>query len=315
VFSAEAVGAGLPPNSATPDSGSAADAGLDVAEPIPVRPLRLRELLDLPYALIQADIRTLAGLGGAGFAMAALLVVALTAAGSAATHGSDAGTAWVAIVSTLVFAWLLRIYLRGVTVPIGLARVHRQQLTWRAALRRSGTKSGPLLLSGLLYTLVGVGVLALGTPLLITLLPAVVWLAWLRARRMLVVPVLFEERVSHRVAVMRASLLVAGAEWQLVGLWLSLRLLLAVLVLPMIGIPLFVADFSGTHRWAVIALLTAGFLLIAGFAEVAESATRVVTYIDRRCRREAWDVRIPDLRTGFGDTGRGDTGFGGTAHA
>ncbi|MBF6328670.1 hypothetical protein IU452_09070 [Nocardia transvalensis] len=255
--------------------------------------MNIRELLDLPFALIQAHIRLLAGLVGAAFVPAAVLAVALTGAGSVATDGSDAGTAWSAIGSTAVLAWLLRLFVRGVVTPIGLAEVHRRPIGRREVFTHLRAHVRPLVAFHLLYTLIGVGVLALGAPLLITLLPAAVWLGWLRARRFVVVPVLFAESVPLGTAAARSKVLAGGGEWQLAWVWLYLRLLPVVLLVPLLGVLLFISDYSGTHRWAVIALATSATLLIGAFAEVVDSATRVVSYVDRRCRREAWDVRIP----------------------
>ena len=290
-------------------------SGLDGPESIPVRPLSFRELVDLPFAVIQADVRKLIVFVLAGLVLAEDLVVAITSGCSILTDGSDSGTAWSAILSTAVTAWLLRLFLRGVTVPIGVARARDSSLTWRAALRDFGGKFGPLLLDRLLHTATSVVVPAawilvalweLGSLLhndalfsLVVIVGVVVALAavptasWLRARRMCVVPVLFAETTSYGGAVGRAKILAAGAEWRLAGLWLALRGLLLVVAVPLLGLPLFVSDFSGTHRWAVIVLSTASVLLIAAFAEVVDSATSVVVDIDRRCRREAWDVRIP----------------------
>lgn len=269
-------------------------SGLDGPESIPVRPLSFRESVDLPFAVIQADIRKLIVFVVAGLVLAEDLVVATTSGFSILTDGSDTGTAWSAILSTAVTAWLLRLFLRGVTVPIGVARIQGGASTWRAALRRFGGKFGPLVLDRLLYTVIGVLLPALGVVLVVVgLFGAVPLVGWLRARRMCVAPVLFAESASYGGAVGRAKILAAGAEWRLTGLWLSLRAVLLVVAVPLLGLPLFVSDFSGTHRWAVIVLSTASVLLIAAFAEVVDSATSVVTYLDRRCRREAWDVRIP----------------------
>ncbi|MCM6776932.1 hypothetical protein NDR87_23580 [Nocardia sp. CDC159] len=277
---------------------SSAPAGFGVGseadgEAVPIRPLGFRELLDLPFAVLQSEIRLLAGLVAPAFVVAAAAVVAITAAGSAATDGSDAGTAGAAIGSTAVFAWLLRLFVRGVATPIGLAAVHRRAIGWRAALAGLRAELGPLLAFQAMYTLIGIAVLVPGIPLLITLLPALVWLGRLRAKRFAVLPVLFEESASYRVAVARAKVLAAGAEWQLAWLWVYLRALLLVLMVPLLAIPLFLSDFSGTHRWAVISLITAAVLLITAFTEVVDSITRVVSYVDRRCRREGWDIRIP----------------------
>lgn len=273
-------------------SGTAYDAG-ESGEAVPIRPLSFRENLDLPFAAIQAHVRLLAGLVGVGYVLATGAVAAITAAGSVATGGSDAGTAWAAVLSTLGFAWLLRSFTRGVTVPVILASVHRRPITWREALRRLGAAAGPLLRYRIMTTLIGLGVSVLGLVLILTVLPALAWLGWLRSRRCLSTPVLFEHPMRYRDTIARAKTLAAGAEWRLAGLWSCLRGLLLVLVVPLAGLTLFVAKISGTHRWAAIVLITAAVLLVAALAEVVESAADVVGYVDRRCRREGWDIRIP----------------------
>jgi hypothetical protein len=272
----------------------APDSGLYGAESVPIRPLSFRELLDLPFAVIQADIKKLAALGLAGLVLAEDIVVAITVTGSAATQGSDAGTAWSAILSTAVTAWLLRLFLRGVTVPIGLAGIHGQPMTWRGAMSRLGNRFGPLLRDRLISTVLGIGLPVVGgLVVLLGLLGTVPLLGWLRGRRLCVVPVLFAEQATYGGAVGRAKTLAVGAEWRLAGLWLAQRALFVVVSVPLLGLPLFISDFSGTHRWAVIVLATSGVLLIAAFTEVVDAATSVVCYLDRRCRREAMDVRIP----------------------
>ncbi|MQY22311.1 hypothetical protein [Nocardia macrotermitis] len=317
VFPAAAADHAGPSQSRTGSSAvsSTPVSGLDGPETIPLRPLSFREQVDLPFAVIQADVRKLIVFVVAGLVLAADLVIAVTSVGSVLTDGSDSGTAWSAILSTAVTAWLLRLFLRGVTVPIGVARITGDSLTWRAALRRFGGKLGPLLLDRLQHTLTSVlvpavwilvGLWQLGSVLdfpaigavcvilgIIVALIAAPLAGWLRARRMCAVPVLFAESASYGVSVGRAKILAAGAEWRLAGLWLSLRALLLLVSVPLLGLPLFVSDFSGTHRWAVIVLSTASVLLISAFAEVVDAAGSVVVYIDRRCRREAWDVRIP----------------------
>ncbi|WP_069165319.1 hypothetical protein [Nocardia altamirensis] len=255
--------------------------------------MTFRELLDVPFALVQANLPALAVLSAATFVLAELLVVAVTVGVSSMTDGSDAATAWAAVLSTACCAWLMRLVLRGTTVAIGLASIAGAPIGWRAALGRLGARIGPLLIFQLLYTTVGLGILALSVPLIITFPFGVVWLAWLRAKRFVVVPVVFAERASHRTAAARSKLLAAGAEWSVVGLWFVQRFLLGLLCVPLLGIPWYLSDFSGTHRWQVIVLLTGGALLIVAFGEVVEAATRVVSYVDRRCRREGADIRIP----------------------
>ncbi|WP_244891855.1 hypothetical protein [Nocardia beijingensis] len=278
---AGAVGAGTDPVPGSPGAT------------VPIRPLSFRELLDVPFALIQANIRALAGLSVPGLLLAETVVVAVTAGGSALTGGSDTGTAWSAILATAACAWLLRFVLRGTTVALGLATVGGAPIDRRTALRRFGATLGPLLVFQLLFTMVGVGVLAVSGLPIVTLPLAGIWLGWLRARRWVAVPVLFVERTSHRDGVARAKLLAEGAEWPTTGLWIVQRALFTLLAVPLLAIPLFVSDFSGTHRWPVLVLTTSAVLLLTAFGEVVEASSRVVCYVDRRCRREGLDIRIP----------------------
>ncbi|MEU6833131.1 hypothetical protein ABZ894_31185 [Nocardia beijingensis] len=278
---AGAVGAGTDPVPGSPGTT------------VPIRPLSFRELLDVPFALIQANIRALAGLSVPGLLLAEAVVVAVTAGGSALTGGSDTGTAWSAILATAFCAWLLRFTLRGTTVALGLATVGGAPIDRRTAIRRFGATLGPLLVFQLLFTMVGLGVLAVSGLPIVTLPLAGIWLGWLRARRWVAVPVLFVERTSHRLAVARAKLLAEGAEWPTTGLWIVQRALFTLLAVPLLAIPLFVSDFSGTHRWPVLVLTTSAVLLLTAFGEVVEASSRVVCYVDRRCRREGLDIRIP----------------------
>ncbi|MFE3100196.1 hypothetical protein [Nocardia tengchongensis] len=260
---------------------------------VPIRPMQFRELLDLPFALIQARIKTLGALLGVAWLAASALAVAGTVAAAAITGDSDSGTFWGALFTGLLCAWALRFFVRGVTVPIGLDVVYRRPSTWRSALRQLASAAGPLLGYQAMYTLIGLGVLAVGTPLLFTAPFAVIWLAWLRARRFTLAPIIFDSSAGYGVAAQRAKLLASGTEWQLVGLWLYLRGLLVVLIVPVLALPSTISDFSGTHRWTVTVLIIAVALLLVAVGEMVESATQVVTYVDRRCRREAWDIRVP----------------------
>ncbi|WP_330184113.1 hypothetical protein OHB26_11170 [Nocardia sp. NBC_01503] len=255
--------------------------------------MQFRELLDLPFALIQARITTLAAMLGIAVAVAATISVGVTVFVSIATGDSDSGTFWGALLTTLIAAWVLRLFVRGVTVPIGLAVVHRRSMTWRQALTRMTAQAGPLLGYQAMYTLIGIGVLAIGAPLMFTVPFAVIWLLWLRARRFATVPAIFDESVTYRIGTLRSKLLTFGTQWQLVGLLLYLRGLLIVLIVPLLTLPQFAAGITGTRRWAVtVLLITAGLLFIA-LAELVESAAQVVAYVDRRCRREGWDIEIP----------------------
>ncbi|MFI6871013.1 hypothetical protein [Nocardia sp. NPDC050406] len=274
-----------------PPSGAGVESMPDA--PVPIRPMQLRELLDRPFGVVQARIKPLAAMAGAGAAVAAVIAFGVTALVSLATGDSDLAVAVAAVLTSLLCAWLLRLYIRGVSTAVALSVVHRQPLGWRAALRRVAARLGPLALYQTKYTLIGIGVLALGTPLMITLPLAVIWLGSLRARRYPTAAIVFEESASARVATQRSKTLVSGAEWQLVWVWLYLRALFVMLLLPLVLFQDVVADITGTQRWTVTALIITAVMGVVAFAETIESATQVVVYVDRRCRREAWDIRIP----------------------
>lgn len=272
---------------------------------VPLRPLSFRELLDLPFALIQADIRALAGTAGLLVFAGGSAVAAFTGLVSHLTDGSDTGTALAALSATLACAWLIRLALRGITVAIGLARAGRTPIGLRVAARRTGTRLAPLALTQLSFTALGAGVLLLSGVLfpvnfagglawfLFSYPFCLLWLAGLRASRSAAVPVLFAEGAGAQAAFARSGLLTGDLRWRRAGLWICQRLLFALLTAPLAGSVLFLSDITGTHRWATLVLLTATALLLVAFVEVVESAARVVGYLDLRCRREGADIRIP----------------------
>lgn len=295
------------------DTDGAVGAGTDSQSlphdmTVPIRPLTFRELLDLPFALVQPDIGRLAGFAGILLVVGEVAVVGVTGAVSWLTDGSDAGTALAAILTTICAAWLLRFVLRGVCTAIGLARVFAEPIGWRTAVTRFGTRWRPLLLFQTLFTLVGVGVLLIGIPLAFIGPLGLVWLGWLRAKRFIAVPIIMAEGLPGRAAMDRAHLLDRGVLWARTSLWICQRLLLGLLTIPLLAIPWFISDISGTHRWAFTALLSSAALLLVAFGEIVEAAGRVVCYIDSRCRREGLDIRVPGFSPGGRPTDVGEPG-------
>ncbi len=272
---------------------------------MPVRPLSFRELLDAPFALLQADIRTTAACAGLLLLAGETAVAAFIGIISYLTGGSDAGTAVATVCATVIAAWIIRVVLRAVSVTTGLARATGSPIPLGEALRRTGDRLGPLLLTQLSFT--GIGLVALAPSVLLFPLgffAGLVWflivyplcllgLAWLRAGHLVAVPVLFAERTTARIALARAGLLTGSSRMQRTGLWICQRLVFALLIAPLGGFALFVSDFSGTHRWPFLVLFTATALLLVAIAELMESSARVVGYLDLRCRREGMDIRIP----------------------
>lgn len=280
------------------DAGGAVGAGTDPRSrphdtTVPIRPLTFRELLDVPFALIQPDIGRLAGFAGVLLLVGELTVVGATGGVSHLTDGSDGGTALAAVLATMCCAWLLRFVLRGVSTAVGLARVFAAPIGWRTALSRFGARWRPLLLFQALFTFVGVGVLLAGIPLLF-LGPAIpVWLGRVRAKRFVAVPIIMAEGLPARAAMERAHMLARDVLWARTGLWICQRLLFGLLAIPLLAIPLFISDISGTHRWAFIVLVSSAALLLVAFGEIVEASSRVVCYVDLRCRREGLDIPVP----------------------
>ncbi|WP_280464016.1 hypothetical protein [Nocardia carnea] len=271
---------------------------------MPIRPLSFRELLDEPFALLQADIRVIAGCAAPLLVAGGSVVAAIIGLVSHLTGGSDDGTALAALCATLVVAWIIRTVLRGVTVTTGLARTGGAPIGARAAVWQTGQRLGPLLLTQVSYTAIGLAVLAPSVLFLPFGFLGIVWfllvypfcwfgLAWLRARHLVAAPVLFAENAPARAALARAGVLTGTLRMQRTGVWICRQLVYAVLTAPLLGLALFVSDISGTHRWPFLVLITGTGLLLAAFTEIVESGARVVGYLDLRCRREGMDIRIP----------------------
>lgn len=276
---------------------------------MPIRPLSFRELLDEPFALLQADIRVTAGCAGPLLVTGVAVVAAVIGLVSQLTDGSDTGTALAALCATLTVAWIIRVILRGVTVTTGLARAGGRPIGAQEALRQTGERLGPLLLTQASFTAIGLAVLApslLFFPLgflgiiWFLLVSPLCWfgLAWLRAQHLVAAPVLFAEQTTARTALGRAGLLTGTLRMQRTGVWICRQLVYTVLTAPLLGLALFVSDISGTHRWPFLVLLTGTGLLLAACTEIAESSARVVGYLDLRCRREGMDIRIPGANRG-----------------
>lgn len=290
---AGAVGAGVDPESRAQDAT------------VPIRPLSFRELLDLPFALLQADIRLPAACAAILLVAGELMVAGFIGLISHLTGGSDEATALAALFATLGCAWPLRLALRGVTINTGLARVVGTPIGLREAVRRTGAGLAPLLLTQAVFSVIGIAVLApsalfflfgvVGGVLwfLLTYPLLMLWLAWLRAGHLAAEPVLFAERATAGAALKRSAMLSRPLRGRRAGVWICQRLLFAALIAPLLGLLLFAGDISGTHRWPFLILVTGGALLFVAFAEMVEAASRVVGYLDLRCRREGFDIRVP----------------------
>lgn len=265
---------------------------------MPIRPLAVRELLDLPYALIQARMAVIGG-----FAAVALVVAETVILGVAVIVEAGIGhsAVWPAVwIGALVAAWLTRLFMRGVVTVAGVGVLWGAPLGWRATASRMRAMAGPCLGVGLLQSAIGFGILLLMIPAAIIFPFGLIAVGWLRAPWFVAMPVVFAENARTRMANSRSRQLIRTAGRRIGGVWLLTRLILLVLVLPVLSIPLYLSTYSGTEFWSLVALTSTTILIGAMFTEVVESATRVVCYLDCRCRREALDITVP----ADGDSGR-----------
>ncbi len=255
---------------------------------LPIRPLGFGEIMDLPFALVQANLRVVGA--ALGVALGGSLAVVFVAVGLLATvSDTTTATVWTVVVAALVTAWVSRLWLRGIVTAVGAARVGMSFPDAVATVRR---RLPALAAAHGLQSLLGVGIIATG--LLCVTLPFVPFaLAFVRARSFCAVPVIVAEGSGFRPAVARSKLLSVGYVGELAGIWFAVRGTMVVLLVPLLAVPWFLSDITGTQRVAAIGLLGGAFLLVACVAEIVESATAVTAYVDRRCRREAIDVVIP----------------------
>ena len=86
-------------------------------------------------------------------------------------------------------------------------------------------------------------------------------LAFVRARSFCAVPVIVAEGSGFRPAVARSKLLSVGYVGELAGIWFAVRGTMVVLLVPLLAVPWFLSDITGTQRVAAIGLLGGAFLL------------------------------------------------------
>jgi hypothetical protein len=233
------------------DDDVAADSGIALAgtdSPVPLRPLQVRELIDLPFALIQANIRLLAG-----FTFGTLLLAELGAVGVAVATDLPDGSdfPWIPVLATVFLAWLARMFLRAVTTVIGVDAVLRPDSGRRAGIRSTvrqcARRAVPLFVATLAQTVLALATLALTVVVAALFPPALAALGWVRARWSLVPSVIVAEQLSYRAAAARSVLLVRPAFGALGRQWLAHRLVLLVALLPMAGASVFIVTTADAH--------------------------------------------------------------------
>ena len=149
-------------------------------------------------------IRAVAGLAGIGVLLALGIVLGVTALVTLATDGSSAANAGAAVLSTVCCAWLLRLWTIGVTVPIGLGSWPGSRSPCRPPAGGSA-RGGRLAADQLISLLIVLRIPIIGTALVITLIPASIWMGRVLGKRWTVAPILYTESPPYRATVARAK--------------------------------------------------------------------------------------------------------------
>jgi hypothetical protein len=268
---------------------------------VPIRPLGYREILDLPFALIQANLKLLASSLLIAVVTAEVLVtlVGLIAAGSSGAVDSDVELS--VLIATFVAGWLVRVVLGSIAATAAAMTIHGSTVTPRTVLGRArGYVIGHAALqSWQLVLAAGVALVVVlfasdrapaATLLILGLLVALGAFAYFAARGFVASGVLVDEDRSAYYAVRRSRELTTGATGQLLAIWASMYTVLTILALPLWFGPQYVAAAVDRMEWGELLLSSVSFLVVAAGCILVESSTRAVAYIDRRCRREALDL-------------------------
>jgi hypothetical protein len=134
----------------------------------------------------------------------------------------------------------------------------------------------------------GVVLLVLGVPVALLLAMATAVLTWFAA------PVVMLERQPVMAALRRSVRLVRANFWRVVGLWLLLQVLVAVLG-GILGGPLVVVAsfvFDNPFGWQSLSLQAVGTILANTVTLPFAAAVAVLVYVDQRMRREALDLEL-----------------------
>jgi hypothetical protein len=137
-------------------------------------------------------------------------------------------------------------------------------------------------------TVAGVVLLVLGVPVAMILALATAVLTWFAA------PVVMLERQPVVAALRRSARLVRANFWRVLGLWLLLQLLVAVLGGVLGGPLVFIASnaFDNPFGWQSLSLQAVGTILANTVTLPFAAAVAVLVYVDQRMRREALDLEL-----------------------
>ncbi|WP_110240776.1 hypothetical protein [Nocardioides gilvus] len=289
---------------------------------MPLRPLRLGDILDAAIRIIRFNPGATVGAAVLFAAVPLLIPIALTGVLlPTADFGSDdaavlisLGVAWG---GALLLQWLGVTLVTGMTAQVAYTAALGQKMTlgqaWQATRGARGRLLGlaALLLFlmaavTLVYVVASVGVVMTGNVMgivawfLITLPLGAVLSTWFWVKYYLfAVPVLMVERTGVLEALNRGSRLVSGHFWRVLGISF-LTVMVAQIASGVVSIPLvFLGEvpalMGASEAMVLVALIaTQAISQIVATALVTPflSAVTALLYIDVRIRKEAFDVDL-----------------------
>jgi hypothetical protein len=292
---------------------------------IPLRPLRVGEILNGAIDTIRSHPRPMLGVSAIVVTVSQLLILAATypllddlnvaVRFDATTPTSEfldyLGMSLAVTGLSLVITLLSRVFLSGfLTVVVGKA-VLGQPIGFREVWSRVRPRLLALLGLTMIYPALGVGaaaviaILVLAAPPLATLvilvaIPVVIWLFVLFS---LATPALMLEDARVGRAFGRSRLLVRGTWWRIFGIEL-LAAVLTIIVAAIITIPFtyFGGGFDPVTSTepvppavSYLVLTTIGGIIAGTLTEPFAAGVTVLLYTDQRMRREGMDVELTRL--------------------
>ncbi|MGZ4470261.1 MAG: DUF7544 domain-containing protein [Nocardioidaceae bacterium] len=313
---------------AQPGWGAAQPGRPPAAKPgvIPLRPLGVGEILDGAISAIRRDPRVMLGLSALVVTASTLLQslitwLLLSDTGTTLTQPTGTvtedqvfellGGSLATFVISAAISLLTQVVLTGMlTFSVSkavLGERPRAADAWQATRRRIFALLGLTvsvfllvgaglvlpLLPGIIALLLGANVagallLVVGVPLALVLGLAAAVLTWFAA------PVVMLERQPVLRGLGRSARLVRANLWRVIGLWLLLQVLVAVLGGILSGPLAFVASavFDNPFGLASLSLQAVGTILASTITLPFAAAVAVLVYVDQRMRREALDLEL-----------------------
>lgn len=294
---------------------------------VPLRPLRLGDILDAAIRIIRFNPGATVGAAVLFAAVPLLIPILLTGAllPSFDVTAQEFGSQQVALLVSLAVAWVLGLLLQwigvtlvtGMTAQVAYAAALGQKMSlgqaWeatrgaRARLLGLATLFLALMMAAtLVYTIASVGVVMTGNVwgivgwFFLTLPSLAVLSVWFWVKYYLfAVPVLMVERTGVFESLARGSRLIAGHFWRVLGISF-LTVLIAQFAAGIVSVPLAILGelprLMGAGEAMVMLTLVASQaitqILATALVTPFLSAVTALLYIDVRIRKEAFDVEL-----------------------